>query len=142
MATDKELIDSLKVNWLPSDYYNYYDLNRVEQATIVVKNRIAEYKGILVTLDSPVTNRTRSSYIFASDLNRIETNILRLILAFSEAYNFPDVKTDWKYNDPFSFADARRYEQTLYDMYYTIENNISNFPYAGQLYAGQLGVVY
>jgi hypothetical protein len=27
-------------------------------------------------------------------------------------------------------------------MYYTIENNISNLPYAGELYAGQLGVVY
>jgi hypothetical protein len=142
MATDKEIIDSLKLDWLPSDYYNYYDLNRVEQAINVVKNRVATYKGILVSITSPVTNRTRSSYIFASDLNRIETNIQRLILTFAEGYNFPDMKTDWKYNDPFSFADARRYEQILYDMYYTMEDNISNIPYAGELYAGQLGVVY
>jgi hypothetical protein len=142
MATDKEIIDSLKLDWLPSDFYNYEDLNRVESAINVVKKRVAEYKGVLVSIISPNLNRALNSFEYADSINRIETNIERLKLTFSEAYNFPEMKTTWKYNDNFSFADARRYEQTLYDMYYTIENNISNVPYAGQLYAGQLGVVY
>jgi hypothetical protein len=142
MATDSTLIDSLKRDWLPSDFYNYGDLNRVEQAMLVVRDRVIEFKGILVTLDSPVTNRTNKSIEFADSLNRIEMNLQRLILTFPEGYNFPDVKTDWTYNDSFNFTTANRYEQTLYDMYYTIQNNISNIPYAGELYAGELGVVF
>jgi|SRR3954451_13017696 hypothetical protein len=142
MATEKEIIDSLKLDWLPSDFYNYSDLNRVETAIDVVKKRVAEYRGLLVTIDSPKTDRTEKTIEFSDSLNRIETNLARLRLTFSEEYGFPVMKTNWKYNDAFSFADARRYEQTLYDMYYTIENNISSLPYAGELYAGQIGVVY
>jgi hypothetical protein len=141
MATEQEIIDSLKTDWLPSDFYNYEDLNRVESAMMIVRDRIIELKGILVTLDSPKTDRTEKTIEFADSLNRIETNLQRLILTFPDTYNFPDVKTDWTFNSPFSFAVANRYEQTLYNMYYTIENNISNIPYAGELYTGELGVI-
>jgi hypothetical protein len=142
MATDKEIIDSLKLDWLPSDYYNAEDLNRVEQATLVVKERVITFRGQLIQIDSPKTDRTEKTIEFADSLNRIETNLLRLKLTFPETYVFNPSKTDWTHDTPFSFADARRFEQDLYDMWYTIENNISNIPYAGQLYAGELGVVF
>lgn len=141
MATNKEIIDSLKTDWLPSDYYNYEDLNRVEQAINVVKDRVTTFRGEVVTIDSPVTNRDVTRIEFADSLNRIETNISSLILTFPETYTFQPTKTDWTYNKSFNFADANRLEKNLYDMYYTIENNISNIPYAGQLYAGEIGVI-
>ena len=61
MATDKELIDSLKRDWLPSDYYNYEDLNRVEQATQIVRDKILSFRQVLVALKSITTNRIQSS---------------------------------------------------------------------------------
>jgi len=141
MATDKEIIDSLKTDWLPSDYYNYGDLNRVEQAINVVKDRVITFRGEVVQIDSPVTNRDNTRIEFADSLNRIEQNISRLVLTFPVTYNFQPSKTDWTYNKSFNFSDANRLEKNLYDMYYTIENNISNIPYAGQLYAGEIGVI-
>jgi hypothetical protein len=52
MATDKEIIDSLKTDWMPTDYYNYEDLDRVESAALVVKDKIASFRGVSVELDS------------------------------------------------------------------------------------------
>jgi hypothetical protein len=142
MATEKEIIDSLKLDWLPTDFYNAEDLNRVEQATLTVRERVITFRGQLIQIESPVTTRDETSIEFADSLNRIERNILRLKLTFPETYIFNPSKTDWEQDTPFSFADARRLEQDLYDMWYRIENNISNIPYAGQLYAGELGVVF
>jgi hypothetical protein len=142
MATDKEIIDSLKLDWSPIDYYNAEDLNRVEQATLVVRDRVITFRGQLVPIDGTITTRDETTIEFADSLNRLEANILRLKLTFPETYIFNPSKTDWTHDTPFSFADARRLEQDLYDMWYRIENNISNIPYAGQLYAGELGVLF
>lgn len=141
MATDKEIIDSLKLDWLPSDYYNAEDLNRVESATKVVRERVITFRGQIVPIDGVKTDRTETSIEFADSLNRIETNIFRLKLTFPETYKFNPSKTDWTHNTPFSFADARRLEQDLYDMWYRIENNISNIPYCGTVIAGERGIL-
>lgn len=141
MATDQEIIDSLKQDWLPSDYYNAEDLNRVEQATLIVKDRVIEFRGQLVPLEPPVLDRTETRIEFAESLNRIETNILRLKLTFPETYIFNSSKTDWTYNEVFDFVDARRLEQDLYNMWHRIENNISNIPYCGMTVAGERGVL-
>jgi hypothetical protein len=139
---EERVINSLKTDWLPTDYYNAGDLNRVESATLVVRDRVIKFRGQLVQIEPTVTNRDETRIEFADSLNRIETNILRLKLTFPETYIFNPSKTDWAQDTPFSFADARRLEQDLYDMWHRIENNISNIPYAGQLYAGELGVVF
>jgi hypothetical protein len=141
MATDKEIIDSLKLDWLPSDYYNAQDLNRVENATQVVRERVITFRGQIVPIDGVTTNRTESRIEFADSMNRIETNIFRLKLTFPETYDFNPSKTNWTYDEPFSFADARRLEQDLYDMWYRIENNISNIPYCGTVIAGERGII-
>ena len=94
MATDKEIIDSLKIDWLPSDYYNFGDLNRVELAIEVVKNEVALYYGVVVPVTT-VTDRNELSIEFADSLNRIENNILQLKETFPEAFVFEDSKIDW-----------------------------------------------
>lgn len=141
MATDKELIDSLKMDWLPSDYYNYEDLNRVEQATQIVRDKILSFRQVLVALDSITTNRTQSSIEFSESFNRIETNISRLKETFSDKADLQISKTNWIYNAPFDYSDANRLEKDLYDMFYIIENNTLTVPYCGQYTAGQEGVI-
>lgn len=141
MATGKEIIDSLKTDWQPTDFYNFGDLDRVEQATVVVRDRVAVFRGQLVPLDGTKTNRNELSIEFADSLNRIETNIFRLILTFPDTYDFRESKTDWSHGEPFDFSDAIRLEKNLYDMYYTIEDNISNIPYCGTVVAGERGAI-
>lgn len=140
MATDQEIIDSLKTDWTPLDYYNFEDLNRVEQATRVVRDRVATWRGKLVQIDNPNTARDEKTIEFADSLNRIERNIYRLILTFAGQERFDEMKTDWTHDEPFDFADAIRLERNLKDMFYSIENNIANIPYCGQIVAGEEGV--
>lgn len=139
MATDKEVIDSLKRDWTFNDYYNFDDLNRVETATNIVKGIVTTYRGVVVTMTN-VMSRTESSIEFADSLNRIEDNIFRLKQTFPPTMVFEDSKLDWEYNAPFDFLDANRLESDLYKMYYHIENNINAIPYCGQITAGQQGV--
>ena len=139
-ANELEVIRSLKTDWLPTDYYNFEDLNRVEQATEIVRDRIAIFRGENVPIDI-VTNRSESHIEFADSLNRIENNILQLKLTFPNTALFEFSKTDWVHDTPFDFSDANRLERNLYDMFYAIEANISNIPYCGQIIAGQEGVV-
>lgn len=140
MATHKEIIDSLKMNWLPSDFYNCEDLNRVEEAVLVVKEKVIVFRGEIVPIDGTNTTRSESTIEFADSLNRVETNISRLILTFPNTNIFGGTKTNWTHDVPFDFADANRLEKNLYDMYYTIENNITNIPYCGQRITGEEGV--
>jgi hypothetical protein len=138
---EERVINSLKTDWLPSDFYNAEDLNRVEQATLVVRDRVIKFRGQLIQIDSPKLNRDVKTIEFADSLNRIEQNILRLKLTFPESYIFNLSKTNWTHDQPFNFVDARRLEQDLYNMWYRIENNISNIPYCGTVIAGERGVL-
>ena len=138
--TGKVQIDDLKTDWQPTDYYNYEDLNRVEEATLIVREKIGLFRGKVVPLDEVFTGRTEKTIEDASSLNRIETNLEALKLSFPEPSIFDFSKTDWTHDKPFDFSDANRYERMLYDMYYNIENNISNIRYCGQVIAGEEGV--
>jgi LysM repeat protein len=133
-------IDSLKRDWGPKDFYNFEDLNRVEEATLVVKEKIGLFRGLSIDLDEVFTGRTEKTIEDAHSLNRIETNLERLKLSFPKPSIFDLSKTDWTHDKPFDFSDANRYERMLYDMYYNIENNISNIRYCGQVIAGEEGV--
>lgn len=137
----KDYIDALKMDWTPMDYYNYQDLNRVEEATLIVREKIVLFRGEIVPLDEIFYARTQDTIEYADSLNRIETNLERMKLTFPNPSIFDISKTDWTHDKPFDFSDATRYERMLYEMYYNIENNISNIPYCGQLIAGQEGVI-
>ena len=134
-------IDSLKTDWEPTDFYNFEDLNRVEEATLIVREKIGLFRGQVVPLDEVFTDRTEKTIEDASSLNRIETNLEALKLTFPDPSIFSLSKTDWTHDKPFDFSDANRYERMLFDMYYNIENNISNIRYCGQVIAGEEGVI-
>lgn len=129
------------MDWTPADFYSHEDLNRVEYAMTIVREKIVLFRGEIVPLDEIFYDRTQETIEYADSLNRVETNLERLKLTFPEPSIFDISKTDWAHDRPFDFSDATRYERMLYEMYYTIENNISTIPYCGQLIAGQEGVI-
>jgi hypothetical protein len=143
MATDKEIINSLKLDWQPTDFYNFEALNRVELATRIVRDRMIDFYKKVITLEAAKTNRTILSIEFADSLNRIERNIAKLVSGFPSAYskNFDEMKTTWIYNDPFDFSDAIRLERNLYTMFNIIEGNVSSVPYTGTTITGERSVI-
>lgn len=104
----------LKSNWTADDYYNFENLDKVENNTEIVAYLISlldEVPPLII-----VKNRNTKSIDFADDYNRIENNIEIL----SERYKPPgyiQMKTIWEANDAFSYVDANRYELNLNLLY-------------------------
>lgn len=123
-----------KLEWLPMDYYNYEDLNRVENNMEVVANLVG-YFVILPTL-TLITNRDMKHIDFAESWNRIEgfQNLLRQRFT---PIGWLENKLDWKANDSFSFVDARRLELNLYLLYEHYKGRIDNIPICGALICGE-----
>ncbi|OMF54673.1 hypothetical protein BK138_16065 [Paenibacillus rhizosphaerae] len=123
-----------KLNWNKDDYYNFDDLNRVENNTEVV----AELVGYFVTLPTLnfITDRDMSSIDFADSLNRVEGNI-DVLGQRHKPEGWIQNKTDWSANDPFSFSDAVRLESNLALLYSYYKSNLANFNYCGAFTCGE-----
>lgn len=123
-----------KLNWMPSDYYNFEDLNRVENNTEVVMHLVSYF--INVRNMKFITDRTMKHIDFADSLNRIEgnQNILRQRLT---PIGWQENKIDWKPNDPFSFTDAQRLEHNLNLLYWLYKGNTEAVPICGANICGE-----
>ena len=101
-----------KTNWTSADYYNYDDLNRVENNTSYLKT---EYQGIGYISATGVidTSKTMSSITFYDDLNRIENNIKAIKDASYEPLGWSTPKTTWETLNTFVETDANRLESNL-----------------------------
>ncbi|GGA31669.1 hypothetical protein [Psychrobacillus lasiicapitis] len=123
-----------KLTWSSTDYYNYDDLNRVENNTKVV----AELVGYFIALPSLsfVVNRDMKQIDFADSLNRIENNqeVLRQRITPD---GWTSNKLDWKANDSFSYADARRLETNIKLLYEYYKGNAEAIPYCGAFICGE-----
>lgn len=96
-----------------TDYYNYADLNRVENNTDYICDYIETF-ATRPTVDTIKMNWVNTDIPNYDDLNRIESNIL----AIEEAIGTPDgwttPKTDWvSVLDKFGYIQANRLETNL-----------------------------
>ena len=130
-----------KLNWTDQDYYNFADLNRVENNTQVVAQELTAYSGNPVSV-TVVTNRDMTRIEFYDSLNRIEGNIQTLADNFFEPNGWEPTKTDWQSGQPFDWRDARRLERNLYLIYDLIYRAIESLKYCGTFYAGEDGDIY
>lgn len=124
----------VKTDWGPNDYYNFDDLNRVENNTLEVAALI-RYFGKSLQLDV-MTNRDMDVIEFVDSLNRIEGNINILQQRFRPAGWIPN-KLDWKSNDPFDYKDAARLEKNLALLHFYYQGNIDNFRHCGAYICGE-----
>jgi hypothetical protein len=105
--------------WVPvvthaaTDYYNYDDLNRVENNV----DYIADYVETFAARPSVSTIKTdwaNTDIPFFDDLNRIEGNILAIKTAIGEPVSWITPKTDWaSVLDKFGYIQANRLETNL-----------------------------
>lgn len=100
-----------KLDWLPSDFINSADFNRIENNTQEV---VAYLNGIQYEIPSISLNTTRttSSIDFLSSINRIEQNLEVIRSSFLTPAGYLDAKT-WTAGKGFNFMDAIRLESNI-----------------------------
>lgn len=126
-----------KLDWTASDFYNFEDLNRVENNTEVIQDLIRNF-GVYLELVI-IHDRDMKRIEFADSLNRIEGNISEL----GQRYKPPgwlQNKLDWAANDRFNYQDATRLENNLYLLYRHYKENIDSVPYCGVYICGEEGI--
>jgi len=98
-------------------YYNYTDLDRVEQDTEYLDDEftLLGYVASTTTYTYPRTNKSEDYY---DDLNRIENNILSIKNATWEPLTWTTPQTNWQsVKQSFSFTDTNRMESNLLYLY-------------------------
>lgn len=125
-----------KTDWTSQDYYNFEDLNRVENNTIAVKD-LAEILRGEIFIEGIDIDRDMKSIPFADTLNRIEGNINKLGNKLYKPKGWSPPKLEWDYNQPFDFTDANRLEQNLLLLYNYAKGNIDKIPYCGMYTCGE-----
>lgn len=126
-----------KLDWLPSDYYNFEDLNRVENNTEVVEVLLRHF-GVDLTLVI-FDDRDMKRIEFADSLNRIESNINELGQRY-KPQGWTKNKLDWQPNDRFNYQDATRLESNLNLLYLHYKGNLDSRPYCGMYTCGEEGI--
>lgn len=124
-----------KLNWTPSDYYNFNDLNRVENNTEFIRDYFNDigFKIPLMTF-----NKTRDvNWIeLISSINRVEQNIEGIK---NNSFIPPEYISGkvWSNANVFNYEDANRYERNL--EYFKIwgQRVIDSFIYCGEFYCGE-----
>ena len=126
-----------KTNWTSSDYYNFADLNRVE-------NNINELRIYLVSIGYVIpvitvnTTRINTSYDLVSSINRIENNINTIRLAFVTPGDWQSTIV-WDHTVKFTEVSANRWESSVFSLYTLAQNVFASFTYSGTFGCGNQG---
>lgn len=124
-----------KTNWTSNESYNFSDINRVESNTLEVK-QVLESFGYTVPTLTAITNRTVTSYDDTTSINRLESNLNKLRVAFITPPNWQETVT-WTPSTPFTHLQANRWDQSLLDLY-TFANQVGEGRrFCGTFIAGQ-----
>lgn len=110
--------------------YTYTDLNRVESWCEYIANILNSY-NYFVHIDVK-TDWKESDYHYSEDLERIRQNVYTLKNAY---YSFTQIPENLEY---MTYEKANDIEKILYEINTLIENMISQFYYAGELYSGEV----
>ncbi len=125
-----------KTDWTSDDYYNFYELNKVETICIIVADLVSFFRGIALDLET-VTDRDMCSIEFADSLNRIENNIKILAEELNNPSGIIEPKTYWWYNMPFGYTDANRLEHNLKRLFEYVRGNIGYIQHCGMYTCGE-----
>ena len=117
-------------------YYNFGDLNRVENNTEYLKDTFLSVAGYVTTITTILKTRNNTRFEFYDDINRVESNILALKEASYEPVGWITPKTTWQDLDLFDYNDANRLEQNLSALKLMIENIEAGLLWCGVVICG------
>lgn len=125
-----------KTNWVKNDYYNFEDLDRVENNTALLAEMITDYSGMHIVI-TIVLERDVKRFEFYDSMNRIEENIQTLADNFYEPIGWETVKTDWLSGKRFDYRDANRLEKNLLLLYNLLTKVLDSMNYCGTFACGE-----
>lgn len=128
-----------KVNWTSTDYYNYTDLNRVENNTNEVANFLRSIYYDIPSLTT-VTNRDYNSIDLVSSINRVESNIQAIKDNFISIVGYEPRKV-WGNGQTFGYKEANRLENNLSLMWKWSKVVKNNQIFCGTFTCGE-GVIF
>lgn len=129
-----------KLDWLPDDYINFVDFNRIENNTREVAEYLNSIQYVLPSL-TIIDNGDKSSIDFISSINRIEQNLERIRTNFLTPPGYGGAK-NWAAGIGFTYEDANRLESNLQLL---LEYGLlvyKSFRYCGVAICGETGVIY
>lgn len=128
---------SPKTDWTEDDFYNFDDLDRVEEDAEFVRNLILMFDAVPVF--TIVKNRDITAIDFSDSFNRIESNIEMLGTRYKPT-GWVDPKTDWEAGASFDYTDSNRLEKNLSLLYNFYKGNSDKFQYCGYTICGEGGI--
>lgn len=126
--------------WEPTDTYNEYAMNVVEELTHALRIKVAQFKNKVIATPEYNISRTENSIDFAEDLNRVENNILAMAKELNYPTGFVQRNTAWSYNQVFDYNDANRLELNLIVLNNYVSGQLNSRPFCGMYTVGQEGV--
>ena len=110
-------------------YYNYNDLNRIEEWCEFLATKLAT-DGYVINITTK-TNWTVSDFPTYSEMERIRTNIKAIMIGFTYITQIYDAA------DAINYARANLYEKILYEIDTMLISLENNYIYSGVANAGQ-----
>lgn len=123
-----------KTDWKTTDSINFFDFNRIESNTSVVKSFV-EYLQYTIPTITTVTNRNNTFTEFLNSINRLEQNIEDIKSNSFTPANYGGSET-WVVGKGFDSSDANRIESNLVKLLVSGEQIYLSFVFAGQVSAG------
>lgn len=126
-----------KTNWTANDYYNFADLNRVENNTEYLKDYFLTL-GYIPSTSTFVSNRTKESLVYYDDMNRIENNIKALKDSSYSPLGWITPVTNWvSVYKKFGYVDANRLEGNLSNLKTMMEGIDAELKICGAFTCGE-----
>lgn len=132
-------MENNKVDWKPTDYLDYKEMNRIEKSLQTLRDRAKDYGNVSFSFEIS-TERTIRHVEWNDSYSRIEQGVLTIAKFFDLENSIETPKTDWKSLDPVSYVDMNRIEKNILDLYKFIHGNLSLRQYCGMTITGDKGV--
>jgi hypothetical protein len=124
-----------KTDWLATDFYNFDDINRVENNTVEVRSYLVSI-GYNIPSIVTITNRVGKSYDLVSSINRLEANLDTIKNNFVTPPNWQN-SVFWDSGTKFTEIHANRWESNVQLLYTYAQLTFQAYRYSGTFNAGQ-----
>ena len=109
-----------KTDWVASDYFNYIDYNRIMYNLIFLHNFAKSMYYHIEDLESMGNKRVVGDFVYASDFNAIEDNVVKINEATYQ-YDIGEKHTYFVNGSTPTFEDFNRIEGAILRLYQTLK---------------------
>ena len=128
------------VTFVSTDYYNFGDLNRVNNNIQYIYDELIALGYTITLLETVVTNYTRTDFPTVTNVNKAKSNILAIIDGFYPV-DAPVIVVNTDEVQEFDYVEANKLELNLQALYDFLQNLLLSLRYSGTFYSGDNAIV-